>query len=954
MKKNKKLLLLGISAGLLPLAAPVLSLSCSCKIIPAYEKNEFVVAYNAPSYTRAFGYDASRSYGSYNSYAKENYYGGELVRKQPLTSLDVEKTNSVEGSEYKIKTPVFNRIKLELAKAVILTDKDGTVSVFDNDEYDTTFPQPEEGEYYKKALYSVTSSNEKSVNSQKFNEKLTTANKLQFVIREGMHYVDSKGNRTKYQVVPKDFYYSWLRTINLSSSERYANGGNATLDDLARKIYAEQGTLIFSDQEIYNNGYLYDVFGINIDSFADESKFLETVAGTNQPDFDGKKAVTFAGNPAKEPNFSAFFQGTFVEGSKDFMPAPSQYIDEVNESGDYPIYNIGGSKLSNSNKDVKEFIKDLKALPHDKDVFKAGVYWYGSNINNSLFAGPYYPTPLSNQRQELKKNLNYWDEEWVNNENNLKAIIFEYQTKPQDLTLFNDTTFKQYQQGSITQIGFSTLSEAQKQIVLKNYKKFGLRYRFLLNKKSPFYEMVSTPWISNSDQIEKYGFNDAYAKMVYDKTLQELKDGKSTPDSWIGGKGLSFRTILAAAVNWNTLTNNISNGIQEPWLAKVAQGTNIGGSNQSTSTYKTPEDAYNTINSLRAFDKDGNAITFPSVSGEDKTLITPKDNITAASAQATVSEKMKSAGFDVLKGKLAELIAEFDEENPTLAGQEFQMSYFYPYTNPSAQQKAGFESLTKLFRELNPRLNINVIYFNDSDEDINNWRYNGVNGALLDSWSYDFDSIGSGYDGLSWGSALFPTLAKIAYLEGDEATKFKAKFPEVYKLGQALKTYQERNEFVAPIALKDLPKLDPKYLTGTIIVSALKFKLKYDAEKDKYVLADKVPVLDENNEPVKKDGEVVTTRPKFDPGEKEPTDLYQYSAVFWLNFTSSQTNEELIKLMTELSTFINTNLGSGYAKTKEKYATLLIDSHFVSKTIPGYPQNSLQDWLVVKDDDSKK
>ncbi|WP_429980903.1 OppA family ABC transporter substrate-binding lipoprotein, partial [Mycoplasmopsis bovis] len=96
------------------------------------------------------------------------------------------------------------------------------------------------------------------------------------------------------------------------------------------------------------------------------------------------------------------------------------------------------------------------------------------------------------------------------------------------------------------------------------------------------------------------GFNDAYAKLVYGSTREQLKNGTNDPASYISGDGLIFRSLLNAAINWDELASQATNGQAFAWIAKVADGSAIGGSDQSSSKFKTPGDVRERINSLFA------------------------------------------------------------------------------------------------------------------------------------------------------------------------------------------------------------------------------------------------------------------------------------------------------------------------------------------------------------------
>ncbi|MBS7551933.1 hypothetical protein KII05_11100, partial [Weissella confusa] len=92
--------------------------------------------------------------------------------------------------------------------------------------------------------------------------------------------------------------------------------------------------------------------------------------------------------------------------------------------------------------------------------------------------------------------------------------------------------------------------------------------------------------------------------------------------------------------------------------------------------------------------------------------------------------KLKSARFELIKKELADLFKKFDKENPTLAGQNFEFEYAFPYVNISAGYKAAFANIVQTFKELNPRLAITVFSTDNKDDPkFDNYRTGGANGT---------------------------------------------------------------------------------------------------------------------------------------------------------------------------------------------------------------------------------
>jgi hypothetical protein len=70
-----------------------------------------------------------------------------------------------------------------------------------------------------------------------------------------------------------------------------------------------------------------------------------------------------------------------------------------------------------------------------------------------------------------------------------------------------------------------------------------------LNVQTSIFGFVRTPFIS-SKLDKNYKFNENFAKLVYGSSLADIDSGKAdTSESYLFGKGLSFRTLLYAAVN---------------------------------------------------------------------------------------------------------------------------------------------------------------------------------------------------------------------------------------------------------------------------------------------------------------------------------------------------------------------------------------------------------------------
>ncbi|WP_373436165.1 OppA family ABC transporter substrate-binding lipoprotein [Metamycoplasma equirhinis] len=931
MKKKSKLWLLGAVslASVVTPGAAILSGACT---VPAWKKQQYVFEFNSTIDNQAFRYDSSRSFGSYLETSTIQHTGGEFVRLQGLTEV---KTKSIVDSQGNIQIitikPNFVRYKLELAQAIILTDESNNVHVFDSDETDGTRPEAESTatdgtKYYKESTVKLTSSNEKSINSAKFREILAKAKKFQVVIKKGINWVDSNGQKTKYQLVARDYWYSWLRTVSLNESYRHANGGSKELDEKF-KLLGGKNTTAFTDVEDFQNEYLYGLFGIDSSKFYKENEFIQKVGGASQ--YKEDQALTFEkATGSAKAEFASFFAKLFSGNDYTFMPAPSQFIDELNESGNPIIANNLGEDVSASLR--KEFIDELAKIGKDKIQYFTGAYWYGVSPRTLLHVGPYYLESAKNQKVTLRKNQHYWDKTWTEAKDTINTIIFQHQSAAMDAKLFTDTMFNKFEQGTLSQLAYQSLSETQKQRVSKNPGKYGLRLAKTLNTKSPFYRMFTTPWVASGNA--NYGFNDAYAKLMWDATVEEIRKGEMNADSYVSGLGLSFRSILNAAINWDTYAGIISSNQSEAWVAKIANGSEISGSNQSTSSIKTPEDVKDQINALSAIGVDGKKIDFGGTLGKE---LSPSENADAIKNKSSTADKLKSAGFNKLKEEIAKVIEKFDQENPTLKNQNFKIQYFFPFVNAPDLYINGWKEIAKVVEELNPRIKLTVKYFtNGDDKEFDNWRFNALNGEQNLAWSYDYDGIGSGFDGLSWGGLLIPTLVKISKISSQD---FKDSFPELSKLAQELIDYEKTNKTVFSVPFEKLDLVSTKWMNRNF--SAIISGYKLEEKNGKYEAA---------TQEIEVDGKKKTVLVRFQPESgKSATDPYEWSGKFWLYYNKAHTNEDLAKLIQEFASFTNINFTYGITKSKSPYAKKLVNNHYVTPDITGYEYTQYVDWRIT-------
>ncbi|VEU76975.1 OppA family ABC transporter substrate-binding lipoprotein [Mycoplasmopsis columbina] len=600
------------------------------------------------------------------------------------------------------------------------------------------------------------------------------------------------------------------------------------------------------------------------------------------------------------------------------------------------VYNY----LGDAPEDAAQFYYALSTLDKDSIAFKSGIYWYGVSVKNNLFNGYYYTTGLKNLRQQFFKNTHFYDEEFVNSTDNIVKITNDFQ-QPIDANIFRDRTFNLYKSGRLTQVPYSSLTDKQKLEVESNPSKFGLQYTQIKNTNTPHYSYLQNAYPVTTDNPEKYKFTDEYALINWGLTRTQLAAGQKPTDEYILGLGLSFRSILKAAINWNTVVSIQSNDLQQPWFAKVASDSKIGGSDQETAKYKTPLEANSEINKLYAIDVDGNKINFGTDS-EPKYEISLEDNKQYASSKSDDNEKLKSVYFDKLKDEMKKVLDEFDRRYPDYAGHNIKVNLFYLFTNLDSKTQQRVENLARVARELNSRLDLELVYFTKAEGEWEEFTRSGLNGYVRTAWGYDYDSIGSGYDGLTTTSQLLPQLTQIYALKSSDETKynkFKALFPQIAKLADGLLEYEKTHKFIkegsdTELSLEKLYLVDPNFLNNRFgYVNQVKFVL--DSTTNRYKLyrnpdTQRVQFLNDN------------------------PDTSLWSASFWYDYVSKQKNEDLVQLMKEFSTYLDYDYVNESNKTIESYRPILVNKNYLYPVVLGSDFDNYADWKVVVEEKTNK
>ncbi|MCU4706366.1 OppA family ABC transporter substrate-binding lipoprotein [Mycoplasma sp. CSL7503-lung] len=857
---------------------------------------------NSPfSYSRS-RFDLSSSYGGY-SLSNEDTTFGKLVevknegKAEYSEEVERDAFGTITKTTRKITRPSTWSYELNVADAVVLT-VDGHEYTFDSDEAEI-IPKPDlENNLYSSMWVQKTSANENSINSQNFFDKLKKATKVSLRIRDNVYWVNNKGEATQYKMSAEDYYLGFLRTyMSNDTSYRRSHGGSSDLDAASKALYTKNGAKLFEEKDTYSNSYLFDLYKISIENLLNEEK---TVTNKDNRSYFN---VTTSGDDAL---VYEWFTNNFV-GSYEYAPAPSAYINAVNQGATLPDF-ATDSTVQQPEKEQK--MTQIKAATDLAQ--KSGIYWYGFNENSTLYSGKYYYEGYNgdNYTATYKINNHYALESYYNDPTTVKEFRSVYVQQTKEGKQFEIDQFNAYKAGLVSTISYSNLPESSKKEVNENPKLFGVNKQQSLNADHSIGNIFSTlvPRAKDSDGANSY-VNEVYSQLVWGHSLSEIEAGTATNVLEYTTTGIAeeFRNILTAAVNWSNITTVMSPTEEAvPWLSTLAPDSAINSdASDKSATNNSPRYNWELLSTLFVVDNQTNQkVDLGGTIGNElepseSTIIGISDN-----------DKYKSGAFAELQKRMKALLDKFYEEHPTLKGKNVEFKLLKRYKNYPQTYIEIVKGQIDTINQLDSRLK--ATYVEElSDSDFYSYWLKSSSPVHTAGWGYDYKSIGSGIDGLSWGMGkAFPILMSVL---GDSAYKAKLEvsYPTIVKAAKKLGDFLEHNKNTIELS-----------------ITPSKVKLLTNAQMDQ--LSDLL-----GTQKFDEQGQLVNLTEQ-DLSSKKYKDGYTISAQFfsWLNNgdTSSDhfTKKELLELAREFTNQQGTIVKLATTVTKNSFVTTILNTNYIS------------------------
>lgn len=810
MKHKTKKILLVTSISTIAIGAIVglnVAYFTTSSIQPVTSKGVYVYRQNTSLSTYGYKYDMSATYGQTQSNSL-----GVLITNNLIHLKNEGKF--VANREGKIIKPSFQSYEFGIGNAIVLKFKNSKNEIleltFNSDkaeienipinnrltviEKDSNDPFSINNKNVFLSLISVGALDGKDIKSPKdiVNPKtMINSNgewklrELGFTIKPNIKWVNSEGKLTNYNVVIKDFWYSFMRTKLFDRDFRRQNGGSKQLDQYF--IKKTSATTRFNDNDRFPNEYLFSFFDIDSSKLYDEKTAITKTQ-------NGIEMLTFTAfdNVDRPTGFISILK-KFLINSFTFSAAPSELIDEL----------ANDSKLNDNLIKITDDNNDSKWVGIEGLARKFGIYTYGQDRKSTLYASPYIPKSAIENREVFEYNKHYANQEWVSlvengkREDNkikkaLNKVIFEYSGGIETGT-YNSQLLSSYLKGIVSEIKYSDLLPVQREKIYgsnidkiaETATKNGLQYTKTINTSTLVQRTLVQSNPINGVSIGSYGFNNDYSQLVFGRTLEELSKGdKTTTNEFFINDGFEFRMLIQAAINWDTFINNSYQHQRIMWLNGAAQDAQFSSVNPDS---KTPIQFENVVNTLQFFDRTNGELKLVEINADEMREWTKKNPDNQLNA-------MKSPKFDLIRKNIKLLL---DKKNITKE-KSISWNVVYPWSDKDTIKTKALEYVVETINQLDERLLAKLVIPKDRDEMLATISQNtGV--SDFNGWGYDYEGIGSYIAAFSNGHGVTILNAFPIYSlenQNDErynrAIQLQKMFPQFTKLAKFTKKYIDK------------------------------------------------------------------------------------------------------------------------------------------------------------------
>ena len=392
-----------------------------------------------------------------------------------------------------------------------------------------------------------------------------------FEVPNGVKYVNSKGETTKYDFKAIDYFYGMMRSL-YTNKEIREEGKISGIPTGIPPFEQDYISKIKNDPEFYPNGkldtnffnngnvYLYNLFDFDL-----KGTFEANTGKNADPD---KFVLKF--NNKINPNVitSVLNSGSFI------TPVSSQKINEITRK-DYtdPVNGKPGSRFA--------------ILEYGKSPIINGV----ADLSGMLTVSRYYWSKYSTKTTKsggtgliLKKNINTYDKPFAKKDNNIEKyqlLIYDDKT---DKDIFNSARQRSFLNSNNSESLLNTLVESNSSLMkpikskpkylnVQKSSKVGLIKQGFVN---PYYYLKGKDKVGDKESIFLFGNN-----------LTKAPTDPNSDEEYFNGRGRQFRTLLNNSVNLYALSKEYNSADSKIKTRRNYQPNQqiVGGNSSDDNTF---------------------------------------------------------------------------------------------------------------------------------------------------------------------------------------------------------------------------------------------------------------------------------------------------------------------------------------------------------------------------------
>ncbi|EIN15420.1 Hypothetical protein, predicted lipoprotein [Mycoplasmopsis agalactiae 14628] len=384
------------------------AIAVSCNIRNDRSRFEYIKSINEPNYIKSVITNSNKPVETDH----ESLLSAPLIRWKTSGKAKFDNLNK------KFFSVTNKYLEFELAQKINITLFDGKVIEYSKDSVKPYSKLSDTG------IVNVTTDEEGNINNPLFIKHLKNAKKVDFILKDGIHFVDKNGNKTGTLVKNEHFWNSYNYKNNFGELQNItneyeieqlksespltfvnSNSNKSKMDHFVTKVLANNMIFmpLFSTKATDNNAlfaspYILNSFGIDKAVYI-KNNFYAKQSFVNDDKTLKKVILKFNPVPIDEPTFrlqtyNAYRQNLISEASYNLFNDAQKEDIENNPK----IYGLSFAFTKKSNENVNKYFynqnlnKDFEA----NDAFAKLVFnTYKKDLNRNSFINLYSPRSLT-------------------------------------------------------------------------------------------------------------------------------------------------------------------------------------------------------------------------------------------------------------------------------------------------------------------------------------------------------------------------------------------------------------------------------------------------------------------------------------------------------------------------------------------------------------------------------